>query len=215
MITTVGFTKGGVGKTTAAIEIAAELSLSGRRVWLVDADRQRTAQKAIGVRADNEQLAGISCDSYIEGKDLLSQVSLKKDLYDEIIIDAGGRDSSALRAAMGISDRLLIPVAPRSFELWALEDMAELVDIVRDVNEGLKVFAFLNMAETSPMSTDNRVAVDMIREFGQFEYLPTMLKARKVFSSAAGAGMSVTEMRPKDPKAVFELKALIKTVFNI
>lgn len=215
VITTIGNTKGGVGKSTIAIELAIELCLLGRKVWLVDADRQRTAQKAITARTDNDQLLGIACDSYIDGKTLLSQVRLKMDQYDEVIIDAGGRDSSALRAAMGISDRLIVPVAPRSFELWALEDMAELVDAVKDINDRLRVYSFLNMAETSLMSADNRVAIDMIGEFSQFEYLPTMLKDRKMFSSAAGAGMSVTEMRPKDPKAVRELQGLIKAVFDI
>lgn len=213
MIVTVGSTKGGVGKTTTAIELSIELMLTGRRVWLVDADRQRTAQKAITVRSDFEGLPPLACDNYVDGKTLIAQVRLHKDRYDDIIIDAGGRDSTALRAALAISDALLMPVAPRNFELWAVEDMAELVDEVRDINPGLKAWAFLNMAESSLLSADNRVAIELIGQYPQFECLPTKLIARKMFSNASGNGMGVSEMRPKDPKAVREMRALMAAVF--
>ena len=213
MIVTVGSTKGGVGKTTTAIELSIELMLTGRRVWLVDADRQRTAQKAITVRSDFEGLPPLACDNYVDGKTLIAQVRLQKDRYDDIIIDAGGRDSTALRAALAISDALLMPVAPRNFELWAVEDMAELVDEVREINPGLKAWAFLNMAESSLLSADNRVAIELIGQYPQFECLPTKLIARKMFSNASGSGMGVSEMRPKDPKAVREMRALMAAVF--
>lgn len=213
MILTIGATKGGVGKTSTAVVVSIERMRAGRRVWLVDADRQRTAQKAITVRSDFEHLPPLACDNYVDGKTLVAQVRLQMDRYDDIIIDAGGRDSTALRAAMGISDALLMPVAPRNFELWAVEDMAELVDEVRSINPGLKAWAFLNMAEPSLQSADNRVAIDLIREYAQFEYLPTKLVDRKMFSSASGVGMGVSEMRPKDPKAVREMRALMAAVF--
>ena len=50
MIITVGNTKGGVGKTTIALNLAIALKLDGHDVWLVDADRQKTAQIAIDVK---------------------------------------------------------------------------------------------------------------------------------------------------------------------
>ena len=47
MIITVGNTKGGVGKTTIALNLAIARALQGRDVWLIDGDRQGTAQTAI------------------------------------------------------------------------------------------------------------------------------------------------------------------------
>ena len=40
MIVTVGNTKGGVGKTTIAVNLAIARALAGRDVWLIDGDRQ-------------------------------------------------------------------------------------------------------------------------------------------------------------------------------
>ncbi|MFJ7286342.1 AAA family ATPase [Pseudomonas sp. NPDC099000] len=212
-ILVVGNTKGGVGKTTTAIEIAIERARVGRRVLVVDGDRQATAQKAIAIRDEAGVLPAIACATYFDGPVLRSQVLTQKDLYDDIIIDAGGRDSTALRAAMSLADVLLVPFEPRSFEVWALEDIAALVDEVRSVRDGLRVYAFLNKAEPGVLSTDNRDAADAVADFPQIEYLPKILRRRKAYSNAAGAGLSVSEVKVKDPKAIAELKALIAAVF--
>ena len=60
MILTVGNTKGGVGKTTLAVNIAAARAMQGRDVLLIDADRQETAQTAISIRAQNDIQPGIA-----------------------------------------------------------------------------------------------------------------------------------------------------------
>jgi len=209
----VGNTKGGVGKTTTVINLAADRARAGRRVLVVDGDRQATAQKAIAVRDSMGLLPAIACATYADGPVLRSQVLTQMDLYDDIIIDAGGRDSTALRAAMSLADVLLIPFEPRSFEVWALEDIAVLVDEVRSVRDGLRVCAFLNKAEPGVMSVDNRAAGDALAAYPQIEYLSQKLVMRKAYSNAAGAGMSVSEVKDKDPKAVIELKKLISAVF--
>ena len=104
MIVTVGNTKGGVGKTTLAVNIAIARALSGRDVWLIDADRQGTAQTAISIRADAGHAPGIACASYPDGPTLRAQVTQQQGKFQDIIIDAGGRDSTALRAALVLSE---------------------------------------------------------------------------------------------------------------
>ena len=116
MIITVGNTKGGVGKTTLAVNLAIARALTGRDVWLIDGDRQGTAQAAISIRAEAGHTPGIACATYPDGPTLRAQVQQQASKFDEVIIDAGGRDSTALRAALVLSDVLLVPFQPRSYE---------------------------------------------------------------------------------------------------
>jgi chromosome partitioning protein len=215
VIITVGNTKGGVGKTTLAVQIAIARALAGRDVWLIDGDRQGTAAAAIAARAENGRKPGIACAQYADGPQLRNQVQQQRDKWQDIIIDAGGRDSTALRAALILSDVLLVPFAPRSYDVWALEDMAGLVDEASSVRDGLRCYAVLNQADPGDQSTDNMDAAAAVAEVAQFDYLPTPIRRRKAFSNAGGAGLAVSELTPKDPKAIAEINQLMESLFNI
>lgn len=213
MIITVGNTKGGVGKTTLAVNLAIARALAGREVWLIDGDRQGTAQTAISIRADAGHAPGIACATYPDGPTLRAQVQQQASKFDDIIIDAGGRDSTALRAALVLSDVLLVPFQPRSYDVWALNDIALLVDEARSVRDGLRAVAILNCADPGETSTDNAEAAAAVADVPQFEYLSTSIRRRKAFANAAGQGLSVLELKPADKKASDELIALIKELF--
>ena len=213
MIVTVGNTKGGVGKTTLAVNLAIARALAGRDVWLIDGDRQGTAQTAISIRAEAGHSPGIACATYPDGPTLRGQVQQQGSKFDDIIIDAGGRDSTALRAALVLSDVLLVPFQPRSYDVWALNDIAALVDEARSVRDGLRCFAILNCADPGENAADNADAAAAVAETPQFDYLPTPLRRRKAFANAAGAGLCVLELKPQDAKASAELNSLIKVLF--
>ena len=215
MILTVGNTKGGVGKTTLAVQLSIARAMTGREVWLIDGDRQGTAASAISLRSEAARQPGIACAQYSDGQALRGQVMLQKAKWDDIVIDAGGRDSTALRAALILSDVLLVPFAPRSYDVRALEDMAALVDDARSVRDGLRAYAVLNLADPGQNTTDNTEAAAAVADVPQFEYLPTIIRRRKAFSNAAGQGLCVLELSPKDAKACSELSALLDTIFNI
>ena len=213
MIITVGNTKGGVGKTTLAVNIAIARALAGRDVWLIDGDRQGTAQTAISIRAEAGHQPGIACATYPDGPTLRSQVQQQAGKFDDIVIDAGGRDSTALRAALVLSDVLLIPFQPRSYDVWALDDIAGLVDEARSVRDGLRVYAVLNCADPGESSSDNADAAAAVADVPQLEFLQTPLRRRKAFANAAGQGLSVLELKPTDKKASDELNALVAALF--
>lgn len=214
MIIAVGNTKGGVGKTTLAVQIAISRAIAGREVWLIDGDRQGTATSAIATRAEAGKLPGIACAQYPDGPTLRTQVQQQAAKWGDIIIDVGGRDSTALRAALVLADVLLVPFAPRSYDVWALDDMAELVDEARSVRDGLQAYAVMNQADPGQNSTDNADAAAAVAEVSQFIYLPTPIRRRKAFSNASGAGLAVSELTPKDVKATAEMAALISAIFT-
>lgn len=214
MILTVGNTKGGVGKTTLAVNIAAARAMQGRDVLLIDADRQETAQTAISIRAQNEIQPGIACSAYADGPILRSQLMQQKAKYDDVIIDAGGRDSTALRAALVLTDVLLVPYRPGSFDVWALQDISDLITEARSVRDGLKAYSVINVADANRNSIDNREAAAIFTDYPELEFIPDHIVGRKVFSNAAGSGQCVFEYKPQDAKANLELTTLINILFN-
>ena len=215
MIIAIGNTKGGVGKTTLAVQLAIIRATAGREVWLIDGDRQGTAAAAIAARSEAGKLPGIACAQYPDGPNLRAQVQQQRDKWDDIIIDVGGRDSTALRAALILADTLLVPFAPRSYDVWALDDMAALIDEARSVRDGLRAVAVMNQADPGDHSTDNAEAAAAVKDVPQFIYLPIPIRRRKAFSNAGGAGLAVSELTPRDPKAIAEISALASAVFNL
>ncbi|WP_234882149.1 chromosome partitioning protein ParA (plasmid) [Xanthomonas citri pv. mangiferaeindicae] len=195
--------------------MAVTRALAGREVWLVDGDRQGTAAAAIAARGEANRQPGIACAQYPEGPALRAQVQQQRQKWEDIVIDVGGRDSTALRAALILADVLVVPFAPRSYDVWALEDMAALVEEARSVRDGLHAFAVMNLADPGEHSADNADAAAAVAEVTQFQYLPTPIRRRKAFSNAGGAGLSVAELSPRDPKAIAEIEALVSYLFNI
>ena len=215
MLLTVGNTKGGVGKTTLALNLAVARARAGRNVWLIDGDRQATAATAVRVRAAAGHQPVLVCDSYPDGETLQTEVSRQSGKYDDIIIDAGGRDSSGFRAALTLSDALLVPVQPRSYDVWALHDLTALLDEAARVRtQELRILAVLNGADPGERSRDNAEAAEAVAESSRFELLPGWIRRRKIFASAAGNGLSVLETKPRDPLATTELRALVASIYG-
>ena len=132
MILAVGNTKGGVGKTTLAVNLAVALALAGRDLLLVDGDEKGTALTFTQLRAERLGEAGYTAVA-LTGAALRSQVRQLASKYDDIIIDVGGRDTGSLRAALTVADTLLVPVQPRSFDVWALDQVSALVAEAREI----------------------------------------------------------------------------------
>ncbi|MEO9190459.1 MAG: AAA family ATPase [Acetobacteraceae bacterium] len=209
MIVTVGNTKGGVGKTTLAMQLALSRRLAGRDVLLIDADRQGSAQTAVSIRAEAGRAPALSCVQYAEGKVLRAQVGALAAKHDDTIIG----DSEALRVALGRSDVLLVPVQPRAINVGALADIVELVERAQearaeDNRPALRAFAVLNLADP-----DNTDAAKAVLDFPALLPLDGIVRRRKAVANAMANGLSVDEFTPRDPKACDEIGALCAGVF--
>lgn len=212
MIITVGNTKGGVGKTTLSLNLAIARARAGRDVWLIDADRQATASTALAIRAEAGQQPTIASALYTEGATLRSQVLHQQAKFQDIVIDAGGRDGTALRAALSLSDVVLVPFQPRSIDIWALRDVAELVEEIRSLGRELRAIGVLSMADIQ--GQDNKDAAAALADYPAITYVDTPIRRRKSMANAVGAGLSIAEYEPADPKARAEFEALYERVFN-
>ena len=211
MILTVGNTKGGVGKTTLAVNLAIARAMDGRDVLLVDGDEQRTAMTFTELRAEVRGEAGYTAVA-LEGSAIRTQVRQLAPKVDDVVIDVGGRNTGSLRAALTISDVLLIPVQPRSFDLWAVDQVAELVAEARELNPELRALLVINAAD--PQGSDNRDTAEALAETPGMEVLDVTVGRRKAFPNAAAAGRAVVESsRDRDPKAAAELLSIVHAVY--
>jgi len=213
VIVTIGNTKGGVGKTTLALQLALARAIAGRDVLMVDGDRQGSAQMAVAIRGEAGRSPGLACVQYPDGAVLRAQVQRQAGKYDDVVIDAGGRDSAALRAALALSDLLIVPFLPRSVDVWALADIAALVEEAGEIRDGLRAYAVLNAADPGT-SSDNAEAAAALADFPRLTLLDAPIRRRKAFANAVGLGLSVDELAPRDAKACEELAALVSMVFN-
>lgn len=213
MIVVVGGIKGGSGKTTVATNLAVMQSLAGRDTLLVDADDQETSTDFTALRNESMPQGAGYTSIKLTGAAVRTETQQLAPKYDDIIIDTGGRDTSSQRAALTIADIVLIPFVPRSFDVWTLERIGNLVDEMRAANPELKAYTFINRAD--PRGQDNDAAAEVLQETEALTFIDTPLGARKAYSNAAAHGLAVVELKPSDPKAINEIKILSRYVFDI
>lgn len=211
MILTVGNTKGGVGKSSIAVNLSISRASKGRDVLLVDGDEQGTAAGFTVLRTEQKGGPGYTAVTLL-GAALRTQVKQMSSKYDDIIIDCGGRDTGSFRAALTVTDRLLVPVQPRSFDVWALEQVQALVEEARTINEDLQPYLVLSIAD--PVGRDNAEAAEVLTGTEGFHYLKTAIVRRKAWPNAAASGLSVLEYTPRDAKAIAELNSLVDALYR-
>src|ERR1700739_1439933 len=115
MILSVLNQKGGVGKTTLSVNLAAALAARKQRVLVVDADPQGSALDWVAVRGQDAPFVAVGmCKPVIH----LEPPKMGKD-FDVILIDGPPRVYEVAKSAVMASDAVLIPVLPSQFDVWA------------------------------------------------------------------------------------------------
>lgn len=212
MIVLIGAEKGGTGKTTLATNFAAMRAKEGHEVLLLDTDSQGSATYWSRIRDDKEIKPAIYCAQKFGRVD--HEVSKLAGKFDDIIIDAGGRDSEELRSSMLVAHKAYVPVQPSQFDVWTLSPMAQMVSKAKMLNPDLKVYIILNRASPNPSVSEAAEAQEILADLEDLELSKALVRDRIAFRKAARDGLSVSEMVPQDPKAVAEITELYKEVFN-
>jgi chromosome partitioning protein len=192
--------KGGVGKTTIALELAVSSMLKGRLAAVLDIDPQASASKWTDRR-------GLETPWVVPTHATRLSASLKdaqEHGVELVVIDTPPHsDSSALSAAR-FADLVLIPVEPHVFALETVDKAADLIKMAG----GPPTFFLINKAPVQ--GTESTSAIEHIVAQG-FNVCPVILYQRAAHRHASNLGKSTAEV-DAESKAALEAQELFNFV---
>lgn len=214
MILLVGGEKGGSGKSCLAQNLAVYLQSQGRDILLLDADPQGTSTDWVKERDQNpalNNLASVQCSGNI--RQVLLDLSKR---YQDIVIDAGGQDSEALRSAMTVATHMLLPFRPKRRDLKTLAHMEGLIKLAQAVNPELMAKAVITQCPTLPSQYQRILDAKAACESFGIMALTNFTSNRNVYDDADEDGSSVFESKnDTDGKASGEIRAIAQEFLGL
>lgn len=206
-IITIGNTKGGVGKSTLAANLAIEGLRRRKTVLLIDADVQGSSMSFRDLR-ETDDLTAMSITKPTIHKDLPKMMG-----YDLIVIDAGGRDSSVFRSAVMAANLLLVPVLPSVYDVWAAVDTLELLREARVYREDLHARIVLNQVRENRVM--GREALEALKQYvDDAPTLKQVIHYGEIYKKTPARGQGVVETAPGSKTAgeIIKLYDEIKSI---
>ncbi|MGD9649904.1 MAG: ParA family partition ATPase [Dongiaceae bacterium] len=203
---TVAQQKGGSGKTTVALQLAAAWDKQGYKVGIIDIDPQGSAGAWAHKRAQEmgENYTGPEVIS-ITGWRMVGELSRLKNSFDIIVVDTPPRAESEVRIAVRSSDLVVIPLQPSPMDVWATRPTLEFC--LRE-----KVLPFLVFNRYSDRTNLAQEMKEAAYDLGA-EIANTTLGSRVGLAASLAAGKSIVEMAASSPAAE-EIEALAKEVLK-
>jgi chromosome partitioning protein len=133
--------------------------------------------------------------------------------YEQVVVDAGGRDSEELRTALVASHVVYCPLKASQPDLETSVHMNELVKLARGMNQVLQARLVISMGPTNPAIHEAQEARELLAELTEFKLSEVVIRDRKVYRDAMAEGRGVIEM--SNEKAKDEIEAIAKEIYQI
>jgi chromosome partitioning protein len=197
--------KGGAGKTTLATCIARQLQLDGEPVILIDSDPQGSARDW---RAATEQdtVLVVGLDRPTLDKDIKA---LSDNGKKWVIIDGAPRNAEMTVSAIKAADLVIIPVQPSPYDVWATEDLVEIIKARQEVTNGKPKAAFL-ISRAFKRTELSREVFTALEELG-LPVFESMTTQRQTYPKTASEGLTPSDVEPNG-EAAKEIKTIVKEI---
>lgn len=192
--------KGGTGKTTVALHLAAAAAASGRKTLIADLDPQRSACEWARDRKGSKP--GVM--ETRSGCLFVAHQAAERGGVDLMVLDTAPSAGDEVAQAMRLADLSLIVVRPSALDLRAIARSAEMA---RRLNRPA-VFV-INQAPSrrrgkEPACIDR--AIETLHAYG-LPISPAGLRSRSVYQTAVARGLVAQEADPRSAAAA-EVRAL-------
>jgi chromosome partitioning protein len=182
--------KGGAGKTTLAINLAAAAQATGAVSLIIDTDPQASACQWAGWRGERSPEVIDSAPPRLAAK----IARAKEQGANFIVIDTPPHADAAASKTVEAADLVLIPCRPSAFDLAAIRTTGQLIKLLG--KPGFVLF-------TAGPPTAPRIyaeATELVTSFGM-AVCPHHIADRAAFRHASAAGETVFEQNPHSPAA--------------
>ncbi len=195
-IITIAHQKGGVGKTTLTLNLAACFA-QGLNVGVLDTDLQGSLS---GIR---EELDGITFVPY--GGELNR---LTDQPFDILIIDTPPYLTNQLPALFSVSDFVLVPSKVGFFDVMAIKATIEFLKQAQQQRPQLKYGVVLNMVK--PRTALNKSVQEILNDYGATLLMTTVSDRVSYTRSAITSGV----FKSDDEKAKEEITSLADEILT-
>ncbi|MGB5832761.1 MAG: ParA family partition ATPase [Thiohalocapsa sp.] len=199
--------KGGTGKTTLSLNLAAGLARHAT-VVIIDADPQQSAYQWRLVGKEDSGLPTVVAAAY----GLETTISALRDAHAHVVIDCPPSIKAAqTEQALRLADHALIPVQPSPMDLWATTHIARVIDRLRPENPRLR--ALIVMSQMESRTTLSRLMPEAVAEL-DLPVAATSLRRRSIHRHCVLEGRSVFQAGRRGAAAADEIQALIREIFD-